>query len=255
METSMRKTTILASLFATGSLFALAAATPASAQTYYDQGPFGPIGDVVTAPVAAAGAIVDAPLAAATAPVAIVTSPAIQTSRTAAFVDNAMPNINFLNDSSRMALDHSGDPAIRRFAHRIAVDQTIAGNSMTAWADTNPLLLTGRSAYAGDPITGLATLPINAVISVGSAVTGGTIVASNDGRALLSSEAQDLSRLSALNGPEFDRLYRATERDSLRQLITLYSDYAVNGDDPGLRSLARSQLPILRMRLSEINRI
>jgi predicted outer membrane protein len=246
----MRKTSVAASLFATGSIFALVVAAPASAQTYSDPGPFGPLGDIVTAPVAAAGAIVDAPVAAVG-----VTVPVVQTSRTAAFVANAMPNINFLNDASRMALDHSGNPAIRRFAHKIAVDQTIAGNSMTAWANTNASIVTGRSAYRGDPITGLATLPIDTVVGVGNAVTGGGVVAANDGRALVGSQAQDLSRLSALNGPEFDSFYRVTQRDSLRQLITLYSDYAVNGDDPGLRSLARSQLPGLRMRLSEINRI
>jgi predicted outer membrane protein len=245
----MKKTAILASLFASGSILAFVAAAPASAQTYRDDGFFGPIGAIVTVPVAAAGQIVDAPVAIATG------APVFQSNRTAAFVANVIPNINFLNDSSRMALDRSSNPLIRREAHRIAVEQTIAGNSMTAWADTNPPVLTGRSAYSGDPITGLASLPLNVIIGVGNTVTGGNIVASSDGRALLRSQSEDLSRLSASSGASFDIFYRDTQLDSLRQLATLYTDYAAVGDDPALRNLAQSELPKIRMRIKELNRI
>jgi len=245
----MKTTSTVASLFATGSILALIAAAPASAQTYSDGDFFGPLGAVVTAPVAAAGQIVDAPIAAATG------VPVIQSNRTAAFVANVVPNVNFLNDSSRMALDRSSNPVIRREAYRIALEQTIAGNSMTAWADTNPPLMTGRSAYTGDPITGLATLPLNVIVGVGNTVTGGNIVASGDGRALLRSQSEDLSRLSASSGASFDIFYRDTQLDSLRQLATLYTDYAAVGDDPALRNLAQSELPKIRMRIKELNRI
>jgi predicted outer membrane protein len=245
----MRKTSILASLFATGSVLALVAAVPASAQTYNDTGFLGPIGDIVTAPVVAAGQIADAPFAAAAG------ASVIQSNRTAAFVANVIPNVNFLNDSSRMALDRSSNPLIRREAHKIAVEQTIAGNSMTAWADTNAPVMTGRSAYSGDPLIGLASLPLNVIIGVGNGVTGGNIVASNDGRALLRSQSEDLSRLAGSSGASFDSLYRDTQLDSLRQLATLYTDYVATGDDPALRNLAQSELPKIRMRIRDLNRI
>jgi predicted outer membrane protein len=245
----MKKTAILASFFATGSIIALVAATPASAQTYRDDGFFGPIGAIVTAPVTAAGQIVNAPIALATG------APVIQSNRTAAFVANIIPNINFLNDSGRMALDRSSNPMIRREAHKIAVEQTIAGNSMTAWADTNPPVMTGRSAYSSDSIAGLASLPLNMIIGVGNTVTGGNIVASSDGRALLRSQSEDLSQLSASSGASFDILYRDTQLDSLRQLVTLYTDYAATGDDPALRNLARFELPKIKMRIKELDRI
>jgi predicted outer membrane protein len=245
----MRTTTIVASLFATGSILALVAVAPASAQTYSDSDFLGPLGNIVTAPVVAAGQIVDAPIAAANG------APIVKSNKTAAFIANAVPNVNFLNDSSRMALDRSSNPMIRREAHRIALEQTIAGNSMTAWADAHPPLMTGRSAYSSDPITGLASLPLNVIVGLGNTVTGGNIVASNEGRALLRSQSEDLSRLTASSGASFDMLYRDTQLDALRQLATLYSDYAATGDDPALRNLAQIELPKVQMRIRELNRI
>jgi predicted outer membrane protein len=245
------KISVLASLLATGSFLAVGAATPSSAQTY--QTPFDSLGAIVAAPVVAAEDIAAVPVAATTG-VVLPTVPVIQSNRTAAFIANVVPNIDFLDDASRMALARSPNPFIRRFAHRLAAQQTIAGNSITAWAQTNAPMLTGRSAYAGDPLLGLPALPINMIVGVGSAFTGGAIVASN-GRPLLRSEAEDMARLSSLSGGAFDRLYRDTSLDALRQLATLYTDYAVNGDDPALRSFARIELPKVRMRIAELNRI
>jgi len=246
----MLKSPLLVSLLASGALAAGIAATPATAQTAQDPNLLAPIGGIVEAPVLAAGQIAATPFEAAG-----FGTPGMQSNRTAAFAAQAVPNVNFLNDASRMALSQSGSPAIRRFAHRVAKEQTIAGNSMTAWANTNPPTLTGRSSYSGDPLSGLVSMPLNVVVGTGNALTGGQIVPSADGHALMSSQAADLQRLSQLKGPQFDALYRSTQLDSLRQLATLYSDYAVNGDDPGLRSLARSELPKVKKRIWEISRI
>jgi len=249
----MQRTSALVSVLATGSILAMGLVAPAMAQNALDNGPLGPLGGLVTAPVVAAGQIVAAPVTAA----GDIFAPGMaQSSRTAAFVTNAMANINFINDASRMALERSGNPAIRRVAYRLADEQTIAGNSMTAWADTSAPLMTGRSAYdPNNPIAGLVSLPFNVVAGTGNMLTGGNFVASSDGRTLLSAQADDLSRLSAMNGPDFNQLYRSTQLDSLHQLVTLYTDYAINGDDPGLRALARSELPKIKMRIHELNRI
>jgi len=252
----MLKSSLLVSLLASGTLAAGIAATPANAQTAQDPNFFGPIGGIVEAPVMAAGQIAATPFQAAGQ---IAGDPfaapgvGMSSSRAAAFAAQAAPNVNFLNDSSRMALNQSGSPAIRRFAHRVAKEQTIAGNSMTAWANTNPPLMTGRSSAMADPLTGIVSMPFNVIGGAGNALTGGQMGAS--GHALTSAQANDLQRLSQLSGPQFDALYRSTQVDALRQLVTLYSDYAVRGDDPGLRSLARAELPKVKKRLWEIQRI
>jgi predicted outer membrane protein len=244
----MMKSALLVSVFATGSMLAFGMAPSAFAQQAND--PFAPIGGLVAAPVIAAGNIATAPLAATglLAPGAT----AGQSSRTAAFVANALPNINFLNESSRMALNKSQSPAIRHFAHRQATIQTIAGNSMTAWANSAQAPVTGRSSFNGGPLMGAIALPGQLIGATGDALTGG-LGASNAFDA--NSQAQDLSRLSALNGSAFDELYRSTQLDSLNQLAMLYTDYAAHGDDPGLRRLARAELPKIKREIAQISRI
>ena len=243
----MKAESILIGFVVTGTILtAIAAASPAAAQAQYQY--IVPPGSPATLPaVSVYGPGYVAP-----------GYPMAQPGKTIAFVVNVVPNINFLNDASRIALDHSGSPAIRRFARRVASQQTITGNSMTAWAETNGPMLTGRSAYSpgiAAPIVGLAALPLNVVIGAGNVVTGGAIVASDSGHALLRSQAADLARLSTLRGAQFDSLYKQTQMDSLQQLATLYRDYAVNGDDPALRALAQSELPKVNARIAELGRI
>ena len=68
---------------------------------------------------------------------ALVAPAAAASSDTAAFVANVRPNVSFLDDSSRLALDTSRNPVVRSFAHREAMEQTIVGNSLVAWTQTN----------------------------------------------------------------------------------------------------------------------
>jgi predicted outer membrane protein len=192
------------------------------------------------------------PLAPIVGPVVVAQSPLTQR-----FVANAMPTVNFLNDSSRMALDKSTSPRIRSFADREAREQTITGNSMIAWADVNAPVVTGRSAYAGPlaPIVGLATVPLdiagNVVGGTTNFLTNGTIAVAPAARGglVLPSQQADLTRLSTRSGRDFDTLYISTQIDGLQQLATLYRDYSVNGDDAGLRSLANRELPRVNARL------
>lgn len=51
---------------------------------------------------------------------------------TDAFVANVHPNVDFLDRSSRLALQTSTSPRIRAFARGGAAEQTIAGNSLVA---------------------------------------------------------------------------------------------------------------------------
>ncbi len=74
------------------------------------------------------------------------------------------------------------------------------------------------------------------------------------GAGLLPANRDDIERLKSLTGRQFDALYRSTQQDALRQLATLYRDYATSGDDPALRSLASSELPKVNRRLEEIAR-
>lgn len=223
-----------------------------------------------------AGIVASASLLALVGPAAAA-SPA-----TDAFVANVRPNVNYLDDSSRLALDKSPSPAVRAFAHREAMEQTIIGNSLVAWTQTNtargedialgrPLPGSGGSPLA--PVGDLAALPLGVVgdvtNGVGNLVTGRSVAVDRPltvtpnverdaptlGGTLLPADTKDLSRLQGMSGRKFDALYRSTQLDSLRQLTVLYRDYAANGDDPALVAMARRELPRVNARISELGRL
>ena len=222
-----------------------------------------------------AGVVASASLFALAGPAAAA-SPA-----TDAFVANVRPNVNYLDDSSRLALDKSKSPAVRALAHREAMEQTIAGNSLVAWTQTNTVRgedvalgrpLPGTAAPLG-PVTDLAALPLGVVgdvtNGVGDLVTGRSVAidrpltvtpnidrdAPTLGGQLLPADAKDLDRLRGMSGHEFDALYRSTQLDSLRQLSVLYRDYAASGDDLALQALARRELPWINARIVELRKL
>lgn len=210
--------------------------------------------------------------------------------KTEAFVANARPNVNFLDRSSRLALDKASSPRVRAFAHSEAEEQTIAANSFVAWAETHtprgeavavggmasavtaPIggALSGAGAGANQvlsplgPVGAVAALPLDAAgqvttgvgNAVGGVAGGGGAVRSQRqliGGGMLPANQNDMDHLNSTNGRQFETLYRSTQRDALRQLAVLYRDYAANGDDPALRDLASRELPKVNRRLEQLD--
>ena len=199
---------------------------------------------------------------------------------TDAFVANVKPNVDFLDRSSRMALDSSIRARVKAFAHSEAIDQTVTANSLVAWSQTHTAagetIALGTTPAEGPlaPIADLATAPLGVASTVTTDVTNGVgdvltgrSVAIDDplqpltvsrtpdpsSARLLPSDRDDLARLSALSGRQFDALYRSTQSDSLHQLAMLYRDYIQTGDDPGLRAIAVRELPKVQRRLTELH--
>jgi predicted outer membrane protein len=199
---------------------------------------------------------------------------------TEAFVANVRPNVDFLDRSSRMALDSSKSARVKAFAHSEAIDQTVTANSLVAWSQTHTA--SGEAIALGTvpadgplaPLADLATAPLGVASTVTTGVTNGvgdvltgrsvaidnplaplTVTRTPDPSSaqLLPSDRDDLSRLSGLSGRRFDALYRSTQSDSLHQLATLYRDYIQSGDDPGLRAIAVRELPKVQRRLTELH--
>ena len=211
---------------------------------------------------------------------ALVAPAAAASSDTAAFVANLRPNVSFLDDSSRLALDTSRNPVVRSFAHREAMEQTIVGNSLVAWTQTNTAR--GEDVALGRPLAGTVVAPAGEIASVPLGVVGDVTAGVDDlvtgrsvavdrpltvtpapnvdrdaptlGGQLLPADAKDMARLREMSGREFDALYRSTQLDSLRQLSILYRDYAASGDDPALRALSLRELPRINARIVELRK-
>ena len=214
----------------------------------------------------------------------VLAGPALAASATTeAFVANVHPNVDFLDSASRLALKASTNPKIRAFARSEATEQTLAGNSLVAWTETNTAAgvaaATGAPLAVGGavlaPVAVVATEPLDVAANVTTDVSNGvgdvltgrsvaidaplaapapalTVTRTAAPGTLLPSEETDMTRLSSLTGRRFDAFYVTTEKDALRQLATLYTDYMHNGDDPALRAMAARQLPIVKHRLEQL---
>lgn len=211
--------------------------------------------------------------AATTAVLATTLSASAASQATDAFVANVRPNVDFLDRSSRLALDKSKGAAVRSFAHSEAMEQTIAANSLVAWTQTSTAR--GEAVALGEPVSGalaplaeIAAVPLDVTNGVGDLVTGRSVAvdrplvvtrmpreAATPGDTLLPAGAQNMSRLQDLGGRQFDALYRSTQLDSLRQLATLYRDYATSGDDPSLRALSVRELPRVNARIVGLRKL
>ena len=97
-------------------------------------------------------------------------------------------------------------------------------------------VLTGRSVAIDGPVE-VAPLTVIRTAAPGT---------------LLPSQQTGMDRLSTMSGKRFDAFYVTTQRDALRQLATLYTDYMSSGDDPALRAMAARQLPIVKQRLEQL---
>ena len=200
-----------------------------------------------------------------------------------AFVANVRPNVDFLDKSSRMALDKSSSPRIRTFAHSEAKDETITANSLVAWSQTHTpageaIALGLQPATPGplSPVTDIAIAPLavagavttDVTNGVGDVLTGRSVAIDNPlvpltvrrtpdpaNATSLPADRDDLARLSSLSGREFNALYLSTQSDALHQLATLYRDYMRQGDDPALQAIATRELPKINARIAELRRL
>ena len=170
-------------------------------------------------------------IAAATAP-AIAASPI-----TGVFMDNAMPNVDFLDRSSRMALDHTKSVRVREFARAEAAEQTNAVNALYDWTQ-------GATKVAQGDADGVVT-------GRSVALAGQKPIV--DMRLPLGQE--DLDRLDGLSDSEFDAIYKEKQKDALTQIEADYQSYIAKGDDPQLLGIANQELPKVRRRLALVDKL
>ena len=152
---------------------------------------------------------------------------------TEAFLANVMPNVDFLDRSSRMALENSKSARVKEFARGQAADQTVAANALYDITKGAPAameqLQTGRSVAVDGQVRPII-----------------------DNRLPLGQE--DLDSIEGLNGIEFDEAFRAKQRDALNQVKTDYETYLATGDDPALKAVAAKELPKVKKQIAALTK-
>lgn len=164
---------------------------------------------------------------------------------TAAFLSNLGSNVDFLDRSSRTALDHSSAAAVRSFARAEAQE---AAKVASALGDAMPADY--ASKVAAVDADGLLTGRSVAVDEVAGGETGG--IAAN-GRSPLG--RAELTQLMGTTGASFDNLYWEMQLDALSQIESDYRTYIASGDDAALVALSKRELPKIMKRLVDLTKI
>jgi predicted outer membrane protein len=172
---------------------------------------------------------------------------------TDAFLSNLVPNVDFLDRSSRFALQNSKNTRIRDFAHAEAREQTLAANALDDWIEADKAVAAPQTV-ASAPATSDAVTTGRSVAVDGPVTQGAPAQAPvADNRLHLGQE--DLDSLEGLEGGEFDSLYKTKQLDALTQIQTDYEDYLVKGDNPALRDMASKELPKIKLRLGALRKL
>jgi predicted outer membrane protein len=161
----------------------------------------------------------------------------------------------FLEETSRDAFAKTQNPGVRRFARAEVLEQVNLTDKLNARAGGAPM----AGMAPGGPVGAVVAAPF----AVAGAVVGGTAGAAGAVLGLppgaMTSDAQKAEmagRLRAMAaGAEYDAMYLQAQLMGHQEAMAIHGSYAQSGDDPGLRRVARSALPLIRLHLSQLNRM
>ncbi|HWU48720.1 MAG TPA: DUF4142 domain-containing protein [Asticcacaulis sp.] len=134
------------------------------------------------------------------------------------FVNKAAVANQFEIDESQLALKTSKNADVLAFARRMVKDHTKAGKDMAA-----------------------------AVAKSGAVTAPST--------ALDDAHQSKLDDLKTKTGKDFDDDYISDQKDAHSEAVSLFDNYAKNGDDPALKDFAASTLPTLQAHKDAIDKM
>lgn len=161
----------------------------------------------------------------------------------------------FLEETARTAFDKTQNPSVKRFARAEVVEQVGLTDKMTARG--GPAM--GMAAMPpGGVVGGLVAAPFavaGAAVGTAGAVAGGVLGAA-PAMTTDAQKAQMISQLQAMPaGPNFDATFVRAQIMGHEEALQIHGSYAQAGDDPELRRVARSAVPLIRLHLSQLRRM
>ncbi len=144
---------------------------------------------------------------------ALLTGPAWAGKDEADFVTRASIGNHFAIAESQLALERASDPKLKNFAQQLVADHNKAEGELEAAAE-------------------------------GSVATAPT--------ALDADHAARMTELQGKSDGAFDKAYLADQGENHSNLLTLYADYMLLGDDPKLKPLATGMIPITEQQLKNL---
>jgi predicted outer membrane protein len=160
----------------------------------------------------------------------------------------------FLEETARTAFEKTRNPSVKRFSRAEVVEQVSLTDKMAARGA--PMMAAG--APPGGVVGGLVAAPFavaGAAVGAAGAVAGGVLGAP----AAMTTDAQKAQMVSQLQsmpaGPDFDVMFVRAQIMGHEEALQVHGSYAQAGDDPELRRVARSAVPLIRLHLSQLRRM
>jgi predicted outer membrane protein len=161
----------------------------------------------------------------------------------------------FLEETSRDAFEKTQNPRVRRFARAEVVEQVNLSARLNARSGGVPQ----AGMTPGGPIGAVVAAPfaVAGAVVEGTAGAVGGVFGIPPGA--MTSDAQKAEMAGALRampgGPEYDATYVQAQYMGHQEALAIHGSYARAGDDPGLRRVARSALPLIRLHISQLTQM
>lgn len=202
---------------------------------------------------------------------------------TEGFRMQALMSDSFETQSSRLALQRSRNPQVRRYAQEMIRDHAASTAALTAGGAnyaggpaggpigglvTAPLAVAGAATGAavgavngtltGAPVTG--TLQgVGTGAAQGAQAFGGDVGTTASAGAAVPPDPRQQAMLEQLAaepaGARFDRLYGQMQVQSHREAVGAYQAYLQSGNEPSMRNFASANLPNLQAHLAQAQRL
>jgi hypothetical protein len=177
---------------------------------------------------------------------------------TGAYLNMATKGGLFLENTARDANGKTNNPALRKFTRAEIIEQVNLANKIDAY--TGRIGPDGGAAPGpGGLVGGLVAAPLAVAGGVAGATAGvvGGVLGVPGGR--MTSDEQKAAMLSQLTslqpGPQYDATFVNASLMGHQEALQIHGAYAETGEDPGLRRIARSSLPLIRQHIAALSRM
>ena len=160
----------------------------------------------------------------------------------------------FEMESSRLALEKAKNDQVKQFAQRMMQDHQKTSHELMALMQGAPAT-TGSAGTSGGQGSTATTSGSGTSAAMSHGPGGHSSMAMPGGMKMDPKHTQMLEQLRNASGDQFDRLYATIQVQAHQEAVSLFQNYAQNGDNPQLKQWAQKTLPDLQKHLQEAQKL
>jgi predicted outer membrane protein len=164
-----------------------------------------------------------------------------------------------LEETARDAFEKTQNPNVKRFARSEVIEQVTFMDKVSARMPAGAM---AGAAGPGGVVGGLVAAPFavaGAAVGAAGAVAGAVVGAPGAAPARMMSPAERAAAVAQMRGmapgPQYDAMFVNLQLMGHQEALAIHGSYAQSGDDPALRRIARSTIPMIRLHISQLSRM